>query len=146
MCLVVAAMVMRTVCSEGKRIGVILFLRVLLFFQHAVASGTIASVDKPLLRLEFYVSKASSKVEEAGLAKVLPENQMQTSIAEFTRAQLQTLIGAMDAIEQVCLLLPEYSFGISCNDYRFLEIHSYYALLRSSSFFHCAGQLRCCNS
>lgn len=68
--------------------------------KHAVASGTIASVDKPLLRLELYVSKPSSKVEEAGLRRVLPENQMQVSIAEFTRDQLQTLIGAMNAIEQ----------------------------------------------
>ena len=85
-------------------------------FQHAVASGTIASVDKPLLRLELYVSKPSSKVEEAGLRRVLPENQMQVSIAEFTRDQLQTLIGAMNAIEQVCLLLLESGFQISCNE------------------------------
>lgn len=82
-------------------------------FQYAVASGTIASVDKPLLRLELHVSKPSCKVEEVGRGRVLPESLMQTSIAEFTRAQLQTLIGAMDAIEQVCLLPVESDSRIS---------------------------------
>jgi hypothetical protein len=77
-------------------------------FQYVVASGTIASVNEPLLRLELYVSKSLSKVEEASIGRVLPENQIQTSIAEFTRAQLDALIGAMSAIELVCFLVPQF--------------------------------------
>lgn len=92
----------------------------LLLFQYAVASGTIASVDKPLLRLELYVSKRSSEVEGRGIGRDLPENQLQTSIGEFTREQLETVISAMGAIEQVCvLLLVESGFGISCNELGF---------------------------
>lgn len=68
--------------------------------KYAVASGTIAAVDKPLVRLELYVAKSGSKVGELGLATALPENQTQPFVAEFSKAQLDTLIGAMDAIEQ----------------------------------------------
>lgn len=70
-------------------------------FQYAVASASIAAVNKPLLRLELYVSKSSSKVDEVGLGTALSDDQMQPFLAEFTKAQLDTLIGAMDAIEQV---------------------------------------------
>ena len=43
-------------------------------------------------------------MDEPGLATALPENQTQPFVAEFTKAQLDTLIGAMDAIEQVCVV------------------------------------------
>lgn len=79
-------------------------LGILLFFQYAVASGSIASVHKPLLRLEIYVSKSSSQAEEAGLGRVFPENHIQTTIAEFTTAQLDTFIATMEAIDQVLCL------------------------------------------
>ncbi|KAG0580277.1 hypothetical protein M758_4G162900 [Ceratodon purpureus] len=68
--------------------------------KYAVASGSIASVHKPLLRLELYVAKPSSKVDEAGLGRDLQEKQMQASIAEFTREELDKVIVAMDSIEQ----------------------------------------------
>lgn len=78
----------------------------MLFFQYAVASATIAAVNKPLLRLELYVSESTIKVSEAGLGKrVLPENQIQPLVAEFSKGQLDALLAAMDAIELVCLQL-----------------------------------------
>ncbi|XP_024400135.1 uncharacterized protein [Physcomitrium patens] len=67
--------------------------------KYAVASGNIAAVNKALLRLELHVSKSPIKVDKAGLGRVLSENQIQTTIAEFTKEELDTLIGAMDAIE-----------------------------------------------
>lgn len=71
----------------------------MLLFQYAVASATIAAVNKPLLRLELYVSKSST---EPGLGtSVFPEDQIQPVVAEFSKAQLDTLLAAMDAIEQV---------------------------------------------
>jgi hypothetical protein len=67
---------------------------------YAVASGTIASVNKPLLRVELCALKSSSEVEEFFTRK-----PMQASIADITRGQLDTLISATGANEQVCLLL-----------------------------------------
>lgn len=65
--------------------------------KYAVASGTIAAVNKPLLRLEFYVSTSATKVGEPSL---VTDNQTQPFVAEFSKAQLDAVIAAMDAIEQ----------------------------------------------
>lgn len=92
---------------------------ILLLLQYAVASGNIAAVNKALLRLELHVSKSPIKVDEAGLGRVLSENQIQTTIAEFTKEELDTLIGAMDAIELVRLLPLSIYFEISCDECKF---------------------------
>lgn len=98
-------------------------------FQYAVASGTIAAVNKPLLRLEFYVSTSATKVGEPSL---VTDNQTQPFVAEFSKAQLDAVIAAMDAIEQVCL---QTDGVISCPSRRFFK---------TSFLSGGAHQPRCC--
>jgi hypothetical protein len=64
--------------------------------KYAVASSSIAAVNKPLLRLELYVSKSPIKPG----ATVLSEDQIQPFVAEYSKSQLDTLLREMDAIEQ----------------------------------------------
>lgn len=69
--------------------------------QYAVASGSIATLNKSFLRLELYTSKFASKVQVPELPRTLPDSQTRTSVAEYSKAELDELIQEMDAIVQV---------------------------------------------
>lgn len=69
--------------------------------QYAVASGSIATVNKSFLRLELYTSKFASKVQVPELRRTAPDSQTRTSVAEYSKAELDELIQEMDGIVQV---------------------------------------------
>lgn len=69
--------------------------------QYAVASDSLASVNKPLLRLE--LSLSAEKGDSLQKPQIL--------VGEYTKSQLDTLISQMEAIRQVAFF-NFYPIGI----------------------------------
>lgn len=97
--------------------------------QYAVASGSMAAVNKPLLRLELCVSKCPTEVQKTGDRNYSIDNNTYTAISEYNKAELDILIAEMDAIGQVCFFLCMYSpaaVGVSLKERKCLTGKSKY--------------------
>ncbi|KAL3677298.1 hypothetical protein R1sor_027246 [Riccia sorocarpa] len=70
--------------------------------RYVVCSETMASVNRPLLRLELAVSNASVKVGNVPyFRKESVEEKAQVALAEYSKVELDNLISQMEAINQV---------------------------------------------
>ncbi|CAM6128896.1 unnamed protein product [Calypogeia fissa] len=69
--------------------------------KYVVSSASLASVNRPLLRLELAVTAPTVKVESVPyFSKEIVEEKPQIVVAEYSKTELEKLISEMDAISQ----------------------------------------------